>query len=168
MPALREHDPEILRQFAYGMEGEDFEMKGNSVVLKWPKRPNGDYYLTSDKMYISQQGNILRWFELEGRVFWMSNCPLYKAEDKRLYTEIMETKTSLAQKGGENLHDINPEVAYFTGETYLKYGAYTKEISDAIILATVSENATSELNKFIESMKPRVNPIIEELNEELA
>ena len=161
------YDPEILRQFAYGMEGVDFEMKGNSVVLKWAQRPNGDYYLTNDKMYISQQGNILRWFELEGRVFWMSNCPLYKAEDKRLYTEIMEAKSSLAERGGENLHDINPEVAYFTGETYMKYGAYTKEISDAIILATVSESASGELNGFLESMSPRINPIIKELNEEL-
>ena len=97
----------------------------------------------------------------------MSNCPLYKAEDKRLYTEIMEAKSSLAERGGENLHDINPEVAYFTGETYMKYGAYTKEISDAIILATVSESASGELNGFLESMSPRINPIVKELNEEL-
>jgi putative aldouronate transport system substrate-binding protein len=154
------YSPDIIRQFTYGMEGIDFEMKGAAVVLKWPIK-NGDYYLPTEKIYISKQATVLRWFELEGRSYWMSNNPLIEPNSKLLYKEYMELKTNT---GMTHLHSIPNKLLYSTNENYLKYGAYSNEITQAIILATVSNNATLEWNNFINQFSSRVALVESELN----
>ncbi len=149
---------EGTRTATLGIQGVDWKMNGDEVELLWKKDENDNlvapaYNASWMRMWVTNGGDELKF-----------NPGIFEdtlAEVQHLFDVQMATPQ-------ENFL-IDYDLAFFSAPTYDKFGSYSKEVDDQIIKMVIS---STDLDKdwadWLDSMKDKVDPILAEINAELA
>lgn len=148
--------PEGSNWAFYGIKGKDWDENADgSIEIKWPKDENGNYQPLN-------YGNAvwIRQFALAGgdQDFVKPSIPAQDVEDWKTFAE---RKGSVA-----NIIPINYKLDFLNTPQKSKFGTFAQDISDEITKLVVSSNdIEADWNAWVESMMPKVQPILDEINE---
>ena len=148
--------PEGSNWAFYGIKGKDWDENADgSIEIKWPKDENGNYQALD-------YGNAIwiRQFALAGgdQDFVNPSVPAQDVEDWKTFAE---RKGSVA-----NIIPINYALDFLNTPQKSKFGTFSSDIKDEITKLVVSSNdIEADWNAWVESMMPKVQPILDETNE---
>jgi putative aldouronate transport system substrate-binding protein len=144
-----------------GFEGKDYTMNGNEYVLNRPLDPNGN----PQEMFVLYPYSRLWYHPL---ITWDDFSGIDPSKPKP-YRDIADTMWATRQKYGNDTGTLlNPDVdlKYFNGPNYLKWNINT--VRDGIIgVITQGGDLRTNYDNWIKSMRPVVDPILNELNNAL-
>lgn len=147
--------PEGSNWAFYGIKGKDWDEKADgSIEIKWPKDENGNYQPLD-------YGNAIwiRQFALAGgdQDFVNPSVPPQDLEDWKTFAE---NKGSVA-----NIIPINYALDFLDTPQKSKFGSFQQDIADEITkLIVSSKDIEADWTAWVESMMPKVNPILDEIN----
>lgn len=143
----------------YGIKGKDWEENSDGTVnVLWPKDDSGNYVALD-------YGNAIwiRQFALAGgdQDFVNPSVPKQDLED---WKKFAEDKGALA-----NVISINYKLDFLNTPQKSKFGTYWQETGDQITkLIVSSNNIEADWKAWVDSMMPKVQPILDEINGELS
>ena len=153
------HGEEGTRMDFFGIEGKDYKMQDGKMQLLWEKNENGDLVKPAYKAQFRYMGSLDGEFNMED-----PNVPEYV---KNLYLNHIKDQTPEAA----NIRKRDLDLVYFKGKNMTKYVDFAQETFDEILQITISakgpEDAESKYTKWVESMMPRVQKVLDELNSSL-
>ncbi|PRX35623.1 carbohydrate ABC transporter substrate-binding protein (CUT1 family) [Orenia metallireducens] len=147
----------------YGIKGEDwkYDDAGNVVPL-WPEKEDGTLQGPSD-VKADWAGVV------NDSPKWEFENPGYSEYTRKLVAEVYDRLRQddvYLKPTGKEEYKIN----FFSGPMKNKYGTFTQKVNDKITELIVSSSA-DEIEKdwkdFVESMRPKVQKVVDELNENL-
>lgn len=143
----------------YGIPGQDWDYKDDGTVeVKWPKDENGNYvsplYDSGRWPLLSRAGNTDA-FALENPSYpeWERNSV------KAVYERMMQPDVKVTP--------IDVDVTYFTAPNFDKVGVMERETYQEIAKVMVSKNPKEEWDKYVKEGMKKVQPVLDELNEQL-
>ena len=141
----------------YGIPDKDWVTEDGKVVVKWTKDVNGAVvkpytygsvwwqraFITADGIELQDPGFAGYFQENVNRMYNAYNSP-----DGRVI-------------------NLNPDLAYFTGENFSKTGTKENEIFQQIAGLMVSKDVEKDWNDWVASKMPEIQPVLDELNAQL-
>ncbi|MEK0312622.1 hypothetical protein [Cohnella sp. 56] len=142
------------KYFFYGMKGKDWDEAGGQIELKWGKDDNGK--LAPPKY----NGAFLRTLALLNGDFQAVN-PDVSETTRNEVLDMLKNQT----EENTNLRKLDYSYQYFSAPNKDKYGSFADDKQTAIKQIVVSKkDAVQEWTAWTKSMQPKVDKVLEEMN----
>ena len=147
----------------YGIKGEDWKYDENgNVIPLWPEKEDGTLQAPSD-IRADWVGVV------NDSPEWEFSNPGYGDYTRKIIADVYDRLSQedvYLKPTGKEQYKVN----FFSGPMKNRYGAFSHKVNDKItelIVSSSADDIEKDWNDFIKSMRPKVQKVVDELNENL-
>jgi len=143
--------------FNYGIRGRDWDIVNGQFKQLWEVDENGNF----KKPYYMEYVSVYCHMGTNGAQFPFEKNWSY---DDKLKKDILDW-VAWRKSAPHSVRKLDPELDFLVTPGKSKYGSFAQDIKDEIKRLIISSNdIEKDWNAWLKSMKPKVEPILEEIN----